>query len=85
VAGPKARMVEARFVFQTVPAGADKEYVQFDVAFFKRDGRLRVAFDLGSGEGQVENVEVSVLEVMKAAVEAVKGRVKVEEMHEQVE
>ena len=85
MAGPKARMVEARFVFQTVPAGADKEYVQFDVAFFKRDGRLRVAFDLGHGDGQVENVEVSVLEVMRSAVEAVRGRIKLEELHEQTE
>jgi len=55
------------------------------VAFFKRDGRLRVAFDLGHGDGQVENVEVSVLEVMRSAVEAVRGRIKLEELHEQTE
>lgn len=82
----RPRMIEARFVFQTAPSGTDDDYCQFAIAVFLRDGELRLAFDLhGAAEGAVENVDINVATAILSAVELVKGKVKAQELREQVE
>lgn len=85
--GRKApRLIEGRFTFQTGTSNRDDDVVQFDVRLFLRDQKLRVSFDIHGAEGPaVEDLDPALLEAIKAAIDLVKGRVKVSELHEQVE
>lgn len=80
------RMIEATFRFQAPPPGGGEDVAQFDVRLFLRDGKLRVAIDLhGADNGIVEDLDVSVFDAVRSAIETVKGRVKAAELHEQIE
>lgn len=86
MAAQKPRLIEVRYVYQTEPMGPNKEYAQFAVKAYRRGDALRVAFDLHGVDGDVvENVDVAVAEAIRAAAEMVRGRVKVQELHEQTE
>ena len=86
MAASKLRLIEVRYVYQTMPAGRDKELSQFAIRAYRRGESLRIAFDLHGVAGDVmENIDVAVADAIRAAAEIVKGKVKVNELHEQTE
>lgn len=83
MADRKPRLVELRYLFQTIPPEGEASHTQFAVRAVLCHGKLDLTFDIhGPGDG-VENLTSDVAVAIVAAIEQVRASVNPKELSEE--
>lgn len=80
-----ARMLDARFTFACVgDIRSDGSTPHFAVRLYPKDGKLGIAWDVHGADGGIaEGLPEALIATVAHAIETVRSRVKIEELHEQ--